>query len=112
MNTNYGLPDSSETTYNSLPVLEQSVEEACSSGARVLREREEREEFGREIERKEREIREQRARKRREREARELEEASRWPQRQDAITGPWCACRNEGQEVSCISFYLLNRRQG
>ena len=54
---------------------------------RILREREEREEFGREIERKEREIREQRARKRREREAWELEEASRWPQQQEQITG-------------------------
>jgi len=68
----------------------------------VLRIREERELFGREIERKAREIREQRARKKREREARELEEASTWPQQQEAITGPWCVCADEGQEVSLV----------
>ena len=62
--------------------------------------REEREQFGREIEREEREIREQRARKKIEREARELEESSRWPQQQEAIIGPWCVCGNEGLEVS------------
>jgi len=62
--------------------------------------REEREQFGREIEREEREIREQRARKKIEREARELEESSRWPQQQKAITGPWCVCANEDLEVS------------
>ncbi|XP_078373011.1 uncharacterized protein LOC144656638 [Oculina patagonica] len=86
LNRDFGT-DSVESTDNSLLALEQRVEEACALVERVLREREEREEFGREIERKEREIREQRARKRREREARELEEASRWPQEQEAITG-------------------------
>ena len=70
--------------------------------AGVLWEREEREQFESKIERKEREIREQRARKRREREARELEEASRWPQQQEAINGPWCTCRYEGEEVRRI----------
>ena len=86
LNRDFGT-DSVESTDNSLLALEQRVEEACALVERVLREREEREEFGREIERKEREIREQRARKRREREARELEEASRWPQQQEQITG-------------------------
>ena len=87
----------------STPISEQCALEACASvEARVLREREEREQFESEIERKEREIREQRARKRREREARELGEASRWPQQQEAVTVPWCACRHEGEEVSCI----------
>ena len=56
-------------TETRLPALEQCVEDACSLDERVLRIREERELFGREIERKEREIREQRARKKREREA-------------------------------------------
>ena len=86
LNRDFGT-DSVESTDNSLLELEQRVEEACALVERVFREREEREEFGREIERKEREIREQRARKRREREARELEEASRWPQQQEQITG-------------------------
>ncbi|KAJ7393200.1 hypothetical protein OS493_006168 [Desmophyllum pertusum] len=76
-----------ESTDNSLLALEQRVEEACAMVEKVLRERDEREQFGREIEKKEREIRELRARKRREREARELEEARRWPQQQEAITG-------------------------
>ena len=47
---------------------------------------EEREQFGREIERKEQFIREQRARERRAREERELREAENWPQQQEAIT--------------------------
>ena len=80
MNRNYGTK-SMESTDNSLIELEQRVEEACAMVERVLREREEREEFGREIERKEREIRAERARMKREREARE------WPQQQEPITG-------------------------
>ena len=85
-NENYGT-ESVESTDNSLLELEQRVEEACAMVERVLREREEREEFGREIERKEREIRAERARKKREREARELEEARGWPQQQEPVTG-------------------------
>ena len=85
-NRNYGT-ESVESTDNSLLELEQRVEEACAMVERVLREREEREEFGREIERKEREIRAERARKKREREARELEEARGWPQQQEPVTG-------------------------
>ena len=68
-NRNYGT-ESVESTDNSLLELEQRVEEACAMVERVLREREEREEFGREIERKEREIRAERARKKRERDQR------------------------------------------
>ena len=79
--------DSVESTDNSLLALEQRVEEACALVERVLREREELEQFGREMERKEREVREQRARKKREKEAREQEGASRWPHQQEAITG-------------------------
>ena len=86
-----------------MPVLEKCVEQACPFDERVLSIREEREQIGTEIERKEREIREQRARKKREREAREQEEASSWPQQQEAITGLWCVCANEGQEVSLVS---------
>ncbi|KAL9971004.1 hypothetical protein ACROYT_G023478 [Oculina patagonica] len=102
MNTDFGQTDSCKSTNSPFPVLKQSVEETCPLAERVLREREEREEFESEIERKEREIREQRARKRREtrEQTRELEEASRWPRRQEAITGPWCDCRNEGQETA------------
>ena len=87
-------------TETQLPAFEQCVEEACPLFERVLRIREEREQFGGEIERKERKTREQRERKKREREARELEEASGWPQQQEAITEPWCVCANEGREVS------------
>ena len=63
------------------------VSEIGSLIERVRREREEREQFGREIERKEQLIREQRERVRREREERELQKAKKWPQQQEAITG-------------------------
>ncbi|KAL9970994.1 hypothetical protein ACROYT_G023467 [Oculina patagonica] len=102
MNTDFDQTDSCESTNSPLPVLKQSVEETCPSDERVLREREEREEFESEIEGNEREIREQRASKGREtsEQARGLEEASRWPRRQEAITGPWCDCRNEDSETT------------
>ncbi len=111
MNTEFGQTDSCDSTNSSLPVLKQSVEETCSLVERVLGERDEREQFGSGIEGKEREIREQRVRKRREtrQQARELEEASRWPRRQEGITGPWCDCRNENPEVRSIQFYLSRR---
>ena len=51
-------------TETRLPALEQCVEDACPLDERVLRIREEREQFGRGIERKEREIREQRSEER------------------------------------------------
>ena len=99
-NREFGIGASAD---NPSPVLKRGVAEASSSvETGVLREREEREPFESQIERKEREIREQRERKRREREARELEEACRWPQQQEAVTVPWCACRLEGEEVRRI----------
>ena len=61
-----------KSTDNSLLAVERRVAEASALVERVLRERREHEQFGREIERKEQLIREQRARERREREEREL----------------------------------------
>ena len=78
---------SAESTDNSLLSLEQRVKETCALVERILREREEREQVRREIERKRQEIREQIERKRGAREAMEQEEASWWPQQQEAITG-------------------------
>ena len=113
-NRNYGT-ESVESTDNSLLELEQRVEEACAMVERVLREREEREEFGREIERKEREIRAERARKKREREARELEEARGWPQQQEPVTGQslWL-CEHYQRHCKvrfpcCNNFYSCHR---
>ena len=113
-NENYGT-ESVESTDNSLLELEQHVEEACAMVERVLREREEREEFGREIERKEREIRAERARKKREREARELEEARGWPQQQEPVTGQslWL-CEHYQRHCRvrfpcCNNFYSCHR---
>ena len=113
-NENYGT-ESVESTDNSLLELEQRVEEACAMVERVLREREEREEFGREIERKEREIRAERARKKREREARELEEARGWPQQQEPVTGQslWL-CEHYQRHCRvrfpcCNNFYSCHR---
>ena len=71
-----------------LSALEERVVEPCAMANRVPRERGERQEFRREIERKEREIRAERARKKSEREERKLQEASRWPQQQEPIPGP------------------------
>ena len=93
-NINLGL---TETQWSA---LEQCVEETCPLVQLEFRISEEREQFGREIEKQEREIREQRARKKRETEARKPEEASSWPRQQEAITGPWCVCVNEDLEVS------------
>ena len=110
MNRNYGT-ESVESTDISLIELEQRVEEACAMVERVLREREEREEFGREIERKEREIRAERAQKKREREAREQQEAARWPQQQEAITAqPQWLCEHYQRHCRvhfpcCTRFY-------
>ncbi|XP_022791383.1 uncharacterized protein LOC111330732 isoform X2 [Stylophora pistillata] len=113
-NRNYGT-ESVESTDNSLLELEQRVEEACAMVERVLMEREEREEFGREIERKEHEIRAERARKKREREARELEEARGWPQQQEPVTGQslWL-CEHYQRHCRvrfpcCTNFYSCHR---
>ena len=88
--------DSVESTDNSFLALEQCVAEACALVERVIREKEEREQFGREIERKEQMIRKQRARQRRERK-REMREAESWPQQQDAvIADPQWQCEPRG----------------
>ena len=80
--------DSVEASDNSLVALEKRVAEASAFVERVLRDREERKQFGREIERKQQLIREQRVKERREREERELREAENWPQQQEAIPAP------------------------
>ncbi|XP_022789014.1 uncharacterized protein LOC111328775 [Stylophora pistillata] len=69
-NRNHGT-ESVESRDSSLVELEQHMEEACALVERVPREREEREQFGQEIERKECEVRAERVRKKREREERE-----------------------------------------
>ena len=75
---------------------------------RVMEEREgEQEQFRREMNRREQEIREQRERERIRREVREIEEASRWPEQQEAITSPWCTCSIE----KVINFYFEFRRE-
>ena len=56
---------------------------------------EEKEQFRREMNRREQEIRERRKRERFAREVRELELASRWPEQQEAITGPCYTCAIE-----------------
>ena len=73
-NRGFGQTFSVQFTDNSSLALKQRVEEVCALVQRVLGEREVRG------------IREQRALKKREREAREIEEASRWPKQQEAIT--------------------------
>ena len=113
-NRDFGT-DSIETSDNSLLALERRVAEACALVERVLREREEREQFGQEIERKEQLIREQRARERREREERELREAENWPQQQEAITArsQWL-CEHYQRHCRvrfpcCTQFYPCHR---
>ena len=101
INREFGPTESTD----SLSALAQRGEEASAMVERVLREGEERREFGREIERKEREIRAERAGKKREREARELQGASGWPQQQEPITGPVCV--RESEEVSCFRDMIL-----
>ena len=113
-NTDFGT-DSIEASDNSLLALERRVAEACALVERVLREREEREQFGREIERKEQLIREHRARERREREERELREAENWPQQQEAINArsQWL-CEHYQRHCRvrfpcCTQFYPCHR---
>ena len=71
---------------DSLKELEARVEEACAMVERVLREREEREDFQESIKRKEDEIKAKRKREQQAREARELEISRSWPAQQDAVT--------------------------
>ena len=93
----FGYTCSVESTDNSLHALEQRVQEACALVERILEEREERE------------IKEQREREKREMKVMEQEEASRWPQQQEAITGhsDWLY---EYYQFSCSSqVYLCHR---
>ena len=113
-NTDFGT-DSIEASDNSLLALERRVTEACALVERVLREREEREQFGKEIERKEQLIREQRARERREREEKELRKAENWPQEQEAISArsQWL-CEHYQRHCRvrfpcCTQFYPCHR---
>ena len=85
--------ESVEFTNNSSLASEQRVARAAVLMRRVMKKREEeQEQFRREMSRREQEIREQRERERVEREVRVMGEASRWPEQQEAITGPWCKC--------------------
>ena len=116
-NTDFGI-DSIEAPDDSLLALERRVAEACALVERVLREREEREQFGMEIERKEQLKREERARERREREEREereLREAENWPQQQEAINArsQWL-CEHYQRHCRvrfpcCTQFYPCHR---
>ena len=107
--------DSVEASDNSLLALEKRVAEASAFVERVLREREEREQFGREIKRKQQLIREQRVKERREREERELREAENWPQQQEAIAAPsqwFCEHYQRHCRVRfpcCTQFYPCHR---
>lgn len=94
LNRDFGT-DSAEPMDNLLLALEQQIKETCALVDRVLRKKKEREQLARKIERKEREIGELRAQKKREREAREQEEASRWPQQQEAIMVCKCCSHRE-----------------
>ena len=66
--------------------LEERVEEACAMVERVLREREEREEFEANLRRRENGIRADRKREQQAREAKEWENSQSWPTVQDAVT--------------------------
>ena len=66
--------------------LEERVEEACAMVERVLREREEREEFEENQRRRENKIRADRRREQQARDAKELEYSLSWPTEQDAVT--------------------------
>ena len=90
LNRDYGT-DSAEPMDNSLLALEhaQQVKETYAIVNITRRKKEEQEQLARKIERKEREIREKREQK-----GREQEEASRWPQQQEAfMVGKCCSSR-------------------
>ena len=104
--------DSMEASDNLLLALERYL---YANVEHLLRQREEREQFGREIEREEQLIRQQRARERREREERELREAENWPQQQEAITArsQWL-CEHYQRHCRvrfpcCTQFYPCDR---
>ena len=83
--------ESVEFTNNSSLAFEQRVSRAAVLMHRVMKVREEEQvQSRREINRREQEIRERRDRNGRQ--VREIDEASRWPEQQEAITGLWCKC--------------------
>ena len=82
------IVESVEFTNNSSLASEQRVARATMLMRRVMEERAaEQQQFQRDMQRREQEIREGRERERIEREVIEMEEASRWPQQQEAIPG-------------------------
>lgn len=98
--------ESVEFTNNSRLASAQRVSRATALLQRVIEEREvELEQFRSEMNRREQEIREPSERERIEREVREMEEASRWPEQQEAITVPCSTCSIE--EVISLHFEFL-----
>ena len=71
---------------DSLKDLHERVEEACAMVERVLREREEREEFAEKQRQRENKIRADRRREQQARDEKELENAKSWPTEQNAVT--------------------------
>lgn len=96
--------ESVEFTNNSRLASAQRVSRATALLHRVMEEREEeQEQFRREMPNgSEQEVRERRERERIEREVRDMEEASRWPEQQEAITVPCSTCSIE--EVISLLF--------
>lgn len=94
LSINYGT--NIDSTDKILLELEQRVEKACTIVEKVIKER-------KEFKRKEREIRSERALKRKQREARlrELQEASWWPQQQEASGG---CCQFQEVRVQSIIY--------
>ena len=98
--------ESVEFTNNSRLASAQRVSRAIALLHRVMEEREvEQEQFWSEMNRREQEIRERSERERIEREVREMEEASRWPEQQEAITVSCSRCSIE--EVISLHFEFL-----
>ena len=102
-----------EPNDNSLAVSERRMAEDAVE--RMLRVREEREEFMRELQRKEQMVREERERERREKEDRECEEAERWPPQQEGVsTGSRWLCEHYQRRCRvrfpcCTQFYPCDR---
>ena len=110
-NRDYGR-NTLEPNDNSLAASEQRMAEDASA---LLREREEWEEFMRELQRKELTIREERERERREKEDREWQKAERWPPQQEGVsTGSRWLCEHYQRRCRvrfpcCTQFYPCHR---
>ena len=106
-NRDYGR-NTVEPNDNLLPASEQRTTKDASA---LLPEREEREEFLRELQRKEQMIREERERERREKEDREWQEAEKWPPQQEGVsTGSRWLCEHHQRRCTvrfpcCGQFY-------